>query len=186
MKVSGALTYCLPGDCLYTTNDPGGVEPPVGVAVIGQAGDIPMADEGGIGIPHRRAAADEHHSSGVAGQHRSRRLARADGHHGALGPGPIRDRIGGGRAGDQDMAAGQLEKSFDILDIGPLGRAFPGQAAIEAELTALTDGAYASDVAHLAGSTTERPVGFNSAFSAGRRSSPRSAWRLPRPWPRSR
>src|SRR5689334_8173117 len=124
---------------LLSADQPGGIEPAVGVAVIGQAGDVPMADEGRIGVPHLGAAADEYHPPGVAGEHRFRPLARADGHKGAFGTGPVRDGIRRGWAGDQNMAAGQLEKAFDILDKGPFGAAFPGQPAIEAELAALAD-----------------------------------------------
>ena len=84
-----------------------------------------------------------------------------DGDDGALGPGPVRHRTGGDRAGDQDMAAGQLEEALDILDEGALAAALPGHAAGEAELAALTDGANGPDVAHGRVSTKTRPVRFN-------------------------
>ena len=47
------------------------VEPAVGLAVIGQPGDVPVADIAGVGLPDLRPAADEHDAPGESAEHGS-------------------------------------------------------------------------------------------------------------------
>src|SRR5262245_20285447 len=127
--------------------EPGGIEPAIGFAVIGQPGDIPVADEGCIGLPHRRTAADINDAVGEPRQHFGWGIGRANLADGPVLIGEGRDRGDGDRARDDDMPARDLEEPRHVGDIFAALVAFPGKPAIEPELAALAYGAHGANVA---------------------------------------
>src|SRR6185312_4112771 len=121
-------------------DQPNGIEPTVGLAVIRQPVDVPMADEGRIGGIDGRAAADENKPVRKTRQYVSRPVGGMNLDDVAVLEGKV--RYGGERAvtHDEHVTARQLEETLDIGDIFAAAIALPGQTAAEAELTAATDG----------------------------------------------
>ena len=114
-------------------DQPGGIEPAVGLAVIGQPGDVPMADERRIGSIDGRAAADEDDAVRKARQHVLRPVGGMNFDDVAVLEGKVRHRREGAVAHDEHVAARQLEETLDIGDIFAAAIALPRQTAAEAE-----------------------------------------------------
>ena len=73
--VGGGLLFGYP---FSATTSRDGIEPSVCFAVIRQPRDVPMADERGVSLPHRRAAAHEYYGVGKPGEQLFGMLLRAD------------------------------------------------------------------------------------------------------------
>src|SRR5579863_1216512 len=134
---------------LSARHEPGGVEPTVRLAIIGQPVDVPMPDERGIGGIDGRAAADEDHAPRKAREHVFGSLSRMDFDNVAIFEGKGRDRNIGLMAHDEHMAARQLEKTLHIGDEFAPAVAFPGQFAVETELATEADGNNGANVGDL-------------------------------------
>jgi hypothetical protein len=130
-------------------DQPSGIEPTVGLAVIRQPVVVPMADEGRIGGIDGRAAADENVPVRKTRQHISRPVGGMNLDDVAVLEGEA--RYGGERAvtHDEHVPARQLEETLDIGDIFAAAIALPRQTAAEAELTAATDGNDCADFGDL-------------------------------------
>src|SRR5262249_16764501 len=107
-----------------------------------------MADERGVGGPHRRPSADIDQAVGIAGNHVGGPLAGAYLDDGAVLAGKSRDGAEGPRPEQDDVAARQLEETLDVGDVFRALGALPRHDPVEAELTAATDGAHGTDVVH--------------------------------------
>ena len=128
-------------------DQPSGIEPTVGLTVIRQPVDVPMADEGRIGGIYGRAAADEHDAARKARQHVSRPVGGINLDDVAVLEGKVWYGDEGAMTHDEHVAARQLEETLDVGDIFAAAIALPRQTATEAELTAATDGNDGADVA---------------------------------------
>jgi hypothetical protein len=108
-----------------------------------------MADERRVGVPHRRAAADEHHAIGELGQDVGGVVLRPDLANRPVLVGEGRDRGDGARTGDDDVPPRHIEEACHIGDILPALVALPGQSAGEPELAAQSYGTHGTNVSHV-------------------------------------
>jgi hypothetical protein len=128
---------------------PGGIEPAIGLAVIRQPVDVPMADERRIGGIDGRPAADEDDAARKARQHVLRPVEGMNLDDVAVLERKVRHGGESAVAHDEDVAAGQIEETLDIGDIFAPAVALPRQTAAEAELTAEADGDDGANVGDL-------------------------------------
>src|SRR5687768_3586057 len=103
------------------------VEPAVRLAVIGEAGHVPVTDEGRVDVPHGRTTANEDDALAKPRQDLLGPHGGADLEYRALLGSELRDRGDGDRAGGDDMAARQLEETRDVHPVFPAGITLPGQ-----------------------------------------------------------
>src|SRR3990172_4049223 len=137
-----ALRRSLRGD------EPGGIEPAVGLAVVRQPRDVPVADEGRIGFPNRGPASDIDHAVREPGQDLGRMVRRADLANGPILIGKGRDRGDGGGPRDDHVTARDLEEPSHIGSKFASLVALPGKPAVQPQLPALAYGAYGANVSH--------------------------------------
>jgi hypothetical protein len=127
-------------------DEPGGIEPAIGLAVIRQPVDVPMADERRIGGIDGRSAADEDDAARKARQHFLRPVGSMNLQDIAVLEGKVRHRGEGALAHDDHVAAREFEETLDISDIFAAAIALPRQTAAKAELAAEADGDDGADI----------------------------------------
>ena len=138
------------GNNLVAARDqPGRIEPAVGLAVIRQPVDVPMPDERRIGGIDGRASADENDSARKARQHILWRIGAVNFDDVAVLKGKVWESGEGAVAHDEYVAAGQIEETLDVGDIFAAAIALPRQTAAEAELAAEADGDDGADIGDL-------------------------------------
>src|SRR3990170_5143393 len=149
LRESPTLSYRnVPSAGLFRGDEPGRIEPAVGLAVVGQPRDVPVADEGRVRFPNRGPAADIDHAVGEPGQDLGRVVRRADLANGPVLVGKGRDRGDRSGPGDDHVTARDLEEPRHVGDkFAPLA-ALPGKPALQPQLPALAYGAYGTNVSH--------------------------------------
>jgi hypothetical protein len=124
------------------------IEIPIGIAIVGKARHVPMADQMRIGLPNWRATSDIDNSIAIALKDRVRFVCGVNFYQRPFRASPIRKRGDSSRPRNHDMTSSQSEESLDVGFVFGSRIALPGKAPVKPELSVFSYGANDADIDH--------------------------------------